>query len=55
MGRAGQPLPPGTLSGYSHPMTAPVLEIAMLQVRPGQTADFEAAFAEARRIIAARS
>lgn len=25
----------------------------MLQVRPGQTADFEAAFAEARRIIAA--
>ena len=35
------------------PASGPVLEIAMLQVRPGQTADFEAAFAEARRIIAA--
>ena len=29
-----------------------VLEIALLQVRPGQTADFEAAFAQAQTIIA---
>lgn len=28
-----------------------ILEIAQLQVRPGQCADFEAAFAEAQRII----
>ena len=28
-----------------------VLEIAMLQVKPGQTADFEAAFAKAQLII----
>ncbi|WP_339096260.1 antibiotic biosynthesis monooxygenase [Deinococcus sp. VB142] len=34
------------------PASGPVLEIAMLRVRPGQTADFEAAFAQARRIIA---
>ena len=30
-----------------------VLEIASLQVRPGQEAAFEAAFAQARRLIAA--
>ncbi|MDR7330955.1 antibiotic biosynthesis monooxygenase [Roseateles asaccharophilus] len=29
-----------------------ILEIAQLQVRPGQSADFEAAFAEAQTIIA---
>ncbi|MFC3835544.1 MULTISPECIES: antibiotic biosynthesis monooxygenase family protein [Deinococcus] len=29
-----------------------ILEIAMLNVRPGQTADFEAAFAHAQHIIA---
>ena len=29
-----------------------ILEIAQLQVRPGQTAEFEAAFSEAQRIIA---
>jgi heme-degrading monooxygenase HmoA len=29
-----------------------VLELAVLDVRPGQTADFEAAFAEAKSIIA---
>ncbi|AAF11196.1 antibiotic biosynthesis monooxygenase [Deinococcus radiodurans R1 = ATCC 13939 = DSM 20539] len=37
---------------YSRFMTAPVLEIAMLNVRPGQTAEFEAAFAQAGRLIA---
>jgi heme-degrading monooxygenase HmoA len=30
---------------------APVLEVALLQVRPGQTAAFEAAFAQARALI----
>ncbi len=30
-----------------------VLEIATLQIRPGQTADFEAAFESAQHIIAA--
>ena len=29
-----------------------ILEIAQLQIRPGQTADFEAAFAQAQAIIA---
>ena len=29
-----------------------ILEIALLQVRPGLTTDFEAAFAQAQRIIA---
>ncbi|GHF48246.1 heme-degrading monooxygenase HmoA [Deinococcus metalli] len=29
-----------------------ILEIAMLQIRPGQTAAFEAAFAQAQTIIA---
>ena len=29
-----------------------ILEIAMLQIRPGQTATFEAAFAQAQRIVA---
>ena len=28
-----------------------ILEIAQLQVRPGQSADFEAAFAQAQRLI----
>ncbi len=32
-----------------------VLEVAILQVRPGQGADFEAAFAEARSLLAAAS
>lgn len=31
--------------------TGMILEIAMLHVRPGQTAEFEAAFTEAQRII----
>lgn len=31
--------------------TTPILEIAMLHVRSGQTAEFEAAFTEAQRII----
>lgn len=30
----------------------PILEIAMLHIRPGQTAEFEAAFAQAQAIIA---
>ena len=30
-----------------------ILEVAILDVRPGQTDDFEAAFAEAKSIIAA--
>lgn len=34
-------------------MAAMILEAAPLQVRPGQEADFEAAFREAQRIIAA--
>jgi heme-degrading monooxygenase HmoA len=34
-------------------MTAPVLEVAILDVRPDRTAEFEAAFAEAQAIIAA--
>lgn len=29
-----------------------ILEIALLHIRPGQTAEFEAAFADAQRIIA---
>ena len=29
-----------------------ILELAMLHIRPGQTADFEAAFAQAQGIIA---
>lgn len=29
-----------------------ILEIALLQIRPGQTAAFEAAFAQAQRIVA---
>lgn len=53
MRRAGQLLPLGASSGYSGPMTAPVLEIALLKVRPGQTAEFEAAFAQAGCLIAA--
>ena len=31
-----------------------ILEIALLQIRPGQTAAFEAAFAQAQPIIAGR-
>ena len=53
MRRAGQLLPLGASPGYSGLMTAPVLEIALLKVRPGQTAEFEAAFAQAGRLIAA--
>lgn len=30
---------------------SPILEIATLNIRPGQTADFEQAFAKAQRII----
>ena len=32
-----------------------ILEIAMLQIKPGQTADFEVAFAKAQLIIASMS
>ena len=32
-------------------MPQPVLEIAILNIRPGQTAEFEAAFAQAQRIL----
>ncbi|AWT35442.1 antibiotic biosynthesis monooxygenase [Deinococcus arenae] len=31
-----------------------ILEIALLQIRPGQTTEFEAAFAQAQHIIAGR-
>ncbi len=31
-----------------------ILEIALLQIRPGQTTEFEAAFAQAQPIIAGR-
>jgi len=34
-------------------MAEPTLELAVLDVRPGQTAEFEHAFAEARSILAA--
>jgi heme-degrading monooxygenase HmoA len=34
-------------------MSAPVLEMAVLDVRPGREQEFEAAFAEAKSIIAA--
>ncbi|WP_288481615.1 antibiotic biosynthesis monooxygenase [uncultured Deinococcus sp.] len=33
-------------------MTLPILEMALLQVRPGQTPAFEAAFAQAQALIA---
>jgi heme-degrading monooxygenase HmoA len=31
-----------------------ILEVALLNIRPGESADFERAFAEAQAIIAAR-
>ncbi len=34
-------------------MTEPVLEHALLHIRPGQNADFEAAFSQARPLVSA--
>jgi len=45
----------GTAGGSARPVVgrgAPVLEMAVLQVRPGAAADFESAFREAQRFLA---
>jgi hypothetical protein len=40
--------------GVSRGSVTMILEVAILNIRPGESADFEQAFAEAQAIIAAR-